>query len=367
MGVTVKFRTVVLTVLGVFSAVSVLILSDGVRRGIGHGIKLCETSVVPSLFLFTAVTLFLSYSGGCRVLGRVISPITKPLLGLKDVCSSVFLMSLISGYPVGAKVLSAEFKKGSVDRGSALKMLTFSVNAGPSFIVTAVGFGVLKSNADGWRLYMAHVLASIIMAGVVRFLPDSWFDKYKQSSTVTADSPTDKLSNSVTTPTVGDAFVLSVNDAAKTMLTVAAFVVFFAGVGGMFGSSGFGQYIREILEVTVGVGGCSRGQLPKVAFLLGFGGISVIFQVISAAKDLKPPLLLVVVSRVLHGTLSAGLILLFEVISPRTLSTGAFQITKNAALHTSPIASAGLLFLCVVLISFTKTALGKKANSQTSL
>ena len=362
-----RFKTIAATVFCVLSAVGILVLSDGVRRGVIRGIKLCETSVVPSLFLFTAITLFLSYSGGCRMLGRVISPVTKPLLGLQGVCSSVFLTSLISGYPVGAKVLSLEYKKGAIDRSNALKMLTFSVNAGPSFIVTAVGLGVLGSTADGWRLYVAHVLASVILASVVQFLPGGWFDpSSRQGWLPTTDAKTQPHIPK-TTPTVGEAFVLSVNDAAKTMLTVAAFVVFFAGVGGMVEILPFGRYAKEILEVTVGVQGCSRGQLSKVAFLLGFGGISVIFQVVSAAKDLKPLLCTVVLSRLLHGTLSAGLIFLFEVISPRTLSTGAFQITKTAALHTNPIASASLLLLCVVLICFTKTALGKAVKHQTSL
>ena len=107
--------------------------------------------------------------------------------------------------------------------------------------------------------------------------------------------------------------------------------------------------------------------LSMIASAVVVGGISVIFQVVSAAKDLKPLLCTVVLSRLLHGTLSAGLIFLFEVISPRTLSTGAFQITKTAALHTNPIASASLLLLCVVLICFTKTALGKAVKHQTSL
>lgn len=354
-----RFKRVAVTAGAVLTAAAVLVWSDAARNGIKNGIELCLGSILPSLFLFTCVALFIQLSGVSVVLGRVVSPVFRLLFGLSGELATAFLLSCVSGYPVGARLLDMCYQDGRVHRAKAIKALMFSINVGPAFAVVAVGAGVLGSVSDGWRLEAAHLLASGVLAAVVRFLPDRLFCKTVQAHTSTYTNPTpqNQPSHSLT-----DAFVMSVNAAAKTVLSICGFAVFFAGVGGIVGQLPYGRVVQRLLEVTVGLEGFGRAQLPTVAFLLGFGGVSVIFQVMSAAKSIKPPLGLVVGSRVLHGGLSAGIIALLEAVLPRSVSTGSFNEAVRPAVHTSPIAATALVMLCIVLICFTHRA-GKSPKS----
>ncbi len=78
------------------------ILSEGVRRGI----VLCLTNVIPSLFLFTVLT---NWMGSTRILtwlGKGVSVLGQPLMGLDASGCGVLLFSLLGGYPVGAALLA---------------------------------------------------------------------------------------------------------------------------------------------------------------------------------------------------------------------------------------------------------------------
>ena len=357
-----RFKRVAVTAGAVLIAAAVLVWSDAARDGVKSGIELCLGSILPSLFLFACVAMFVQLSGASVVLGKVVSPVFRVLFGLSGELATAFLLSCVSGYPVGARLLDMCYQNGRVHRAKAIKALMFSVNVGPAFAVVAVGAGVLGSTSDGWRLEAAHLLASVILAAIVRFLPDRIFCKTVQlhTSTHTNPTPQNQPSNSLT-----DAFVMSVNAAAKTMLSICGFAVFFAGVGGIIAQLPHGRVVQRFLEVTVGLEGLSRAQLPTVAFLLGFGGVSVIFQVMSAAKSIRPPLGLVVGSRLIHGGLSAGIIVMLEAVFPRSVSTGSFNVAVKPAVHTSPIAAMALVMLCIVLICFTQRA-GKMSKAARS-
>ncbi|MBQ3551422.1 MAG: hypothetical protein IJA41_10655 [Clostridia bacterium] len=353
MGMVLRLKKSILAAVGVLVAVGITVGSQAVREGVKKGLVLCADKVLPSLFLFTAVALFIAYSGIADTVGRVVSPATKALFGLDGQCATVWLLAAVSGYPVGARLINTLYENGTVTRAKALKMLTFSVNAGPAFIVTAVGSAMLESTSDGVRLLIVHLLATVILTATVRFLPDRRFSPpHRQPQALKKDL----------CPAVSDAFVRAVGDAASTMLTVSAFVVVFSGLGGLLSylPQSVSRVVTMLSEVTVGLTHCTRQDLPLAAFLLGFGGISVIFQVTAAAHALQPPLRSIFLSRLAHGALSAGLIAVAEVVFPRSISTGTFGTT--AAVHTSPLAAASLVVLCLVLLSFIHNSSSTEAD-----
>ena len=344
---TLKLKKAILTATAVGIAVAVLLFSNEIRQGVKNGLSLSAQSVIPSLFIFTAMSLFIIKSGAGQVLGRLISPVTRPLLGLNADQSSVFLISMVAGYPVGAKLLNSLYLDGKISRGKALKMLNFSINAGPAFIIVTVGEVFLKNRSDGYRLLICHLLATLILAVAVRFLPDRLFSNDTKSKKQTLlKSQGSALS---------DIFVLSVLEAGKTMLNVTIFVVFFAGLTGGFSAFGFANTGRltSLFEVTAGLSNITRSQLPFAAFLLGFGGISVIFQVISSAESLRPKFTILLLSRLLHGGLSYALAIIFDFFLPRDLMTGTFNVQPDTAtVHTSPFATLSLLLLLIVMLFF---------------
>lgn len=337
-----KLKNYLLFVVTLFFGMLLFLFSTDLRIGITDGISLCLNSVIPSLFLFTVLAIFIYESRLLSGVGIFLQPVSQKVFRLNGQQTTVLLLSLVSGYPIGAKLLNEMYIKKEIDIKTAKIMLLYCVNAGPAFIVTAIGQSVLGSTSDGQRLLLAHVLSTVLMAFVFgRLLPKS--------------PPLTRLNNSKIAAV--QIFVSSVTSAAKSMLGICAFVVMFSGICNTIINLKLPQKVAKamcsVLEVTVGLQGQTRNHLAQIAFLLGFGGLSVIFQIMTSAKDVKPNLFNLILSRVLHGTFSALLIKLFEAISPRALKTmSAGQPIINATVTTNPIAAVSLVFLSVTLIFF---------------
>ena len=357
MGLTVKIKTMLITACGVTVGVLLIAFSEQAKNGVISGLILCGNTVIPSLFLFTALALFLSSSGALNRIGRLISPVSTRVLGINGTQTAVLLLSLVSGYPVGAKMLNNLYKRGEIGRKKAVLTLSFCTNPGPAFVILAVGGAVLGSQSDGKRLFLAIVLSSLTTALILSF----WLKKYgggEEANTVLSQ------------PALSDCFVTSVADAGATMLTVSAFVVAFSGIGGVLAALGINEevkrFVMSMLEVTVGVGGRTRSELGIVAFFISFGGISVHMQVMSAARDIAPKFWSVFLGRVAGGLVASGYIALFEKISPRTVSAVQMQGTENVLKLSADPVTVGALILMSVTLAVSVTQKRNKMSNQYS-
>ncbi len=320
-----------------------LVFSKAVQQGVAMGLDIAVKRVVPSLFLFTAAAIFLS-----KVLADNKSSTAQK--GFNGAAFTAFLLSLVSGYPVGAKLVNGLYRDGVVTRDRAVKMCVYSTGAGPAFIISAVGERVLGSKSDGIRLFVCLLAASVLLAVAVELLPSRfWVGSNKNSSQFITRVPKASYSKRYLT----DIFVESVMESGQTMLNICFFVIFFAGIGALLKETGlkFSDTFRQLLEVTVGVQSCTRKTLEKAAFLLGFGGVSVIFQVVSAARDVRVPLKAIVLGRLVHGALASGLVYCAEKLFPRSIQTGNFGgFSVNATGSSGPLATVAMVILAVVLL-----------------
>ena len=119
--------------------ISILIFSESCSKGALNGINLCLNVLVPSLFPFMAASSFIVKSGLAQKIGKPLSRITKALFGLSGSFAPVILLSMLGGYPVGAKGISELAKSGAVSQREAEKAALFAVCAGPGFIINFVG------------------------------------------------------------------------------------------------------------------------------------------------------------------------------------------------------------------------------------
>ncbi len=357
---TVKMKRIILTVLCILTGAFLIALSEAVRNGVQNGLLLCVNAVIPSLFLFTALSLFVTKSGVAKAVGRILEPLSKRLFKLNGEQMAVFVISLFSGYPVGAKLINELYEKGSVSRKKALFMLGFCVNAGPAFIVVSVGQTVLGSKPDGTRLLAACLLSTCVLAFISsRFFKDEPQGVYETNQ---------KGQNT----NLAQAFVTAVSDAALTMFTVCAFVVVFSGITGVLSLRWVPEFIKEtvlpLVEVTAGIGVSTRAPLGKTAFFIGFGGLSVQLQVMAAAEKIKPGFFRILILRAVHGLVAAGFIELFELISPRTVETVSFgQKTAGTSVHGNPLTAGAMLLLAVTVVLSAQAGLKKLKGENKTL
>ena len=102
--------------------------------GAKEGLMLCGSIIIPSLFPFTFCVMFINKSGILKFL-KPLNPITQFLFHLNYYEFSLFLLSLIGGYPLGAKLLN----QSGINDKKAKIMINYCINAGPAFVVLAVG------------------------------------------------------------------------------------------------------------------------------------------------------------------------------------------------------------------------------------
>ncbi len=337
------FTVLLVAALGAF----VFITPNAVKAGAAEGLRLCAAVVVPSLFPFSVVAYFICMSGVLRYGQRCLGQVTGVLLGLSWSEFGVFLMSTISGYPIGARLVAEMYGRGEISRERARQMLLFCVNGGPSFIIIAVGSGMLGYKNAGAMLFLSHIAAAVIMCRIITL-------KRVKAAGGRKNASTESLS---------DCFVKSVASAANGMFSICAFVVLFSVVCALIKLLPLNEYMADIIccfaEVTTGLAGADV-SVPMVSFFLGFSGFSVIFQVMASAGEIGASFVRLILSRLAHGALSfiicKGLLYAFP-LSAETVSNG-IGASYNANL-LSPAALAALVLMLVVFTFYVSKSVNK--------
>ena len=75
--------------------------------------------------------------------------------------------AIFGGYPAAAKCINDFVLEGKLETKTASKMLCYCVNAGPSFLIAAVGTGVFGSFKVGVLLFAAQFFSSAIIAAAI--------------------------------------------------------------------------------------------------------------------------------------------------------------------------------------------------------
>ena len=149
-------------------AIMIVILTDPKKynASVLQGLTLFFSSVLPGLFPFMILTRLLSHTNSIQKISRLLEKPTRILFGTSGIASYVFLMSAISGYPIGAKMIADLFEQNIISEQDAKKMCTFCTTSGPVFVIGTIGAVMFKSAKIGIIIYVSHILASI-MCGII--------------------------------------------------------------------------------------------------------------------------------------------------------------------------------------------------------
>lgn len=267
-----------ITVLILLLSVILINYSKIISVGIVNGINTCIRILIPSLLPFMILSSFIVLSPVSNVLSTLIYPITRYVFGLPKAAGSTILMSMIGGYPIGAKSISELLEQKSIDAKTASYMLCFCVNAGPSFLINAIGISLFTNAKIGCILFLSQISSSVLIGFILSF--------FLRKQTFSIKESTQKMGYS-------SAFVKSVTQSSMGMLHICAFVVIFSGVLAVVNRFLYGfknapilhSLLSGFLEVT---SGCIStlsldGSIAVIycAIFISFGGISIIFQVMS--------------------------------------------------------------------------------------
>jgi sporulation integral membrane protein YlbJ len=260
------------------------------------GAVLFFNKVFPSLFPFLIITNIMMCYDGVHVYAKLMgNALCKPLR-LPKQCTFVLIISVLCGYPLGAKYACDLYEDEKINLPTFQRLLNIATNASPLFVIGAVGTSMLDSPYLGYMLLLSNTLSCIAMGILI-------------------PSHQKKLKNKVIAPTsinisdsknIGSVLKDSLENSIKTSLSIGSYVVIFSVIIRIIKSNiiydiaitqistlfGFSRSIIEgfilgVIEMTNGcylISSTTMDMYYKfiiISFLLSFSGFSVISQVYS--------------------------------------------------------------------------------------
>lgn len=208
----------------------------------------------------------------------------------------IFLLSIISGYPMGAKLICTLNEQGIIQKKEAEKMMSFCSVSGPMFIIGTVGVNIFLSYKAGLIILVANIIAALINGLIYRK------DKYVEKEVSYSGKKNDNILSS------------SVYDATLSILMVCAYIVIsFLIIDVLINLHVIDNLSNAICTIfncpqnfdtikssIIGIFEITRGiiELNNVNIsltlktiiasgLIGFGGISILLQSLSFLNQLK--------------------------------------------------------------------------------
>ena len=226
-------------------------------RYASEGIDLCIRTVIPSLFSFFVLSIYLT--------GNLTS---------NNSALSLLVTGFLGGYPVGAQAAAEGCRTGRLSKEQANRLLMFCSQAGPSFI-----FGILSAQFPdakyGWLLWTVQLLSAMTVAAF--------------SYPVSAAGSNPNEYRSVALPE-------AMKKATAACASVCGWVVLFRVILGYVSQISLPEpwniLLSGILELT---NGCLNlwavedlsTRFLLAAVMLNFGGVCVILQTASVAAGLN--------------------------------------------------------------------------------
>lgn len=347
-----------------FLLLAMLIWPEQTYRGAQHGLELWATVLVPSLLPFFIISEILFKIGVVQVFGVLLEPIMRPLFNLPGAASFVVAMGFTSGFPMGAvltKRLCAE-KQCTISEGE--RLVAFTNNASPLFILVAVAVGMFHHPFLGVILAISHYLSNIIIGIMLSLRSPRPTPQRKDPSPLGQRCRRTLMEAQKNCPPCGQLMSDAVKTGINNICLIGGFVVIFAIIVNLLKTTSLlticaypcklllyvtglaGELATALAtgfwEMTLGLNSVSlagvtiQDQAIIASMLLGWSGLSIQAQVtgVLAGSGISPRLYYL--SRILQGIL-AGLITCVLTNNKNWLSMLTAPAITTYSLPSSPV------------------------------
>lgn len=282
-----------------------------------EGLCLWAECVVPSLLPFTVICLLICALGGIE---KCAKPFTKPCkkLGISPVLPPLYLICALCGYPTACKLLCQYRREEKISQTQLERYATICSACSPSFAISTVGF-----KAFGGVYYGVKLLIAVHCAIIISTLIFKGKDKN--------GAPAKKI---VTKQTNKNLLYDSFYGAQVAVLCAGVFICFFYTLSAAIEDFNLFLPITLILKPILGnachgfligliegTSGCFAAAksggffaLPIAAFLLTFGGSSILLQQLCHLYACNANAKLFVKIKLFQGVIAFTLICIWQLI-----------------------------------------------------
>lgn len=316
----------ILTFLSFFLITSLILMPSSLIKAASDGINIWLFSVFPSVFPFMVSSSMLISSGGAAFLGKIFSLPFSRLFNISSNGVFAFLSGIICGYPIGAKSSAELYGKGLLTYNEAFSLLSFSMNAGPAFMLSAVACSMLGCPKAGYILLFSTIFSNIASGILICriFKPSKKYALYA--------CKTQYMS-------AGEILTESIKNSLDAVLKLGGYIIFFSVFTQILVQAHIFSLLSKfmplpndiaesiltgIIEMTCGLKKVSLLntaigiKIILSAFLLSFGGFCVHFQSYEFFKDIPNSSLLKfsffkLVNGILSAAVAAVIVMIFKV------------------------------------------------------
>ncbi len=339
------------------AALCILLAADskGTVEAAQNAVKTCLDVIIPSLFAFMVFSRIVIKSG---IADTMLFPAYK-------LCSfwfkgsrrdfSIFILSLIGGYPVGISLLKEEIAYNKNYTAIAEKMLCFCYCGSPSFIIQIAGVSVLGSVEAGLLVYASNVLSCLTAAVIINIFAKDKNKAYNISKSrigLTVSDFTDGIASAVKGLSIVCGTILAFNIILELMRYLRVTDYFeILGIEGAMAAA------FEISNLSL-LKGSGLNIIPLLCAVTSFGGLCIILQT-AALSENKIKLIKFIVSRIPIAILSAAYGYLLTALFPVSIEAYLPPDTVTVITSVNPICS-----LCIMAMGFIllKTKENNKQN-----
>ncbi len=270
-----------MTIISIIICALLILFSETAMAAAHNGLDIFLTSVFPSLFpFFVSITIMIK----CGFSYKIPSFISKLLhkLNLPQYTFHLYFMSMLSGAPTSAKLLSGFVENGIMNRKTAQAILPALSVSAPLFVIGTLATTMLNTPALALPILISNYIVSFIFYIVL--LRRNYI------------APTGTISHfTKATKSYLVIFTDSVYESMLAMIRICGTIVFFTVIIAFISSCGIfdiklfpeinsGIFISSLLEMTSGCITLSTSNLPLpyiaafASFITSFCGICIYAQ-----------------------------------------------------------------------------------------
>src|SRR5665648_1012712 len=356
-------------------ALGMFMYPQDVLSSAGEGLILWSRYVLPALLPFFILSELLMAAGFVHFLGVLLESFMRPVFRRAGKAAFVVAMGYTSGFPMGA-VLTARLRKGGeITRVEGERLLAFTNNPSPGFMLGAVASGLLGKPTLGIILAGSVYLANLLVGFLFRFY------RVTPSPPISNRLPSFKRAwqemkeaQGKDRRALGKILSDAISQSITTVLMVAGFMAFFSVILRLLNIWHITAFLAALthivitgmplpilqaffnglFEMTLGcqytikvVSGLNY-QVALLTLLMGWSGFSVFAQVAGFISETDLRFAPFVVARALQGIFALGLSQIFLSFAKVPTSALTLEVPSTSVIFWNTWQASSFMFMGIM-------------------
>lgn len=316
----------------------------------------CINVIIPSMFIFMCLTSTAVSTGIHNIISFPFIPAARYIFRLTPNQFGIFLLSMFSGYPAGIKLLADSHRRNEISEKEFERLSCFCFAGGPAFISGTVS-GVLFPGTNAGAVCFISVTAGNLTAAFISGLFSAFPEKssYKLRTDITAQNVISSTLSSAHAIFQMCVMIIAFGGlyrAAELSGAINSLCKYISDLSGL-SPANISAIVSSFFEISniVTIPANSIELLPVIAFLLSFGGICVLIQVIVISGGLLN-IRKFLLSRLFSAAVSAAVCRFIS----RFFDLGSTDVFTPVTVHSGngTLTAVLLLIMTVMLLSLSK-------------